>query len=314
MASRILFLVLVLLAIVALLNAQVPLPAPEVTITEERGQRILRANGLPNHQPGQFPNPGNPNIISAQRYEFRMTVMPKVTTKPVSANRAFFGVAVNGVPFEPGTAEAWNNDQRSGWSYEAKSGRINLGLDVHDAHVQPNGAYHYHGLPTGLIQALGGDDGARMLLLGWAADGFPIYASYGYSDPLDASSTLVKMRSSYRLKQGQRPGGDSGPGGAYDGTFTEDYEYVQGHGDLDECNGRFGVTPEHPQGIYHYHLIVGFPHMGRLWRGTPDSSFQKQGGPPGGGPRKGRRGGPGFGPPPPGMGGPPPGFGPAPFR
>ena len=26
------------------------------------------------------------------------------------------------------------------------------------------------------------------------------------------------------------------------GAFTQDYEYVEGLGDLDQCNGRFGVT------------------------------------------------------------------------
>ena len=39
------------------------------------------------------------------------------------------------------------------------------------------------------------------------------------------------------------------PGGAYDGIFVEDFEYVPGSGDLDECGGRTGVTPEFPGGI-----------------------------------------------------------------
>ncbi len=300
-------------------RTQEPLPAPQVEIIERGGQRIVRSNGLPDHAPGQFPNAGNPNSLSAQSYEFKMPLKPRPAARPTPSGRAFFGVAINGVPFEPGTAEFWNRDPSSGWNYEAKSGRINLGLDEHDAHVQPNGAYHYHGLPTGLIDKLGGDTETKMLLLGWAADGFPIYASHGHRDPKDETSPLVKMRSSYRLKTGQRPGGNRGPGGEYDGTFTQDYEFVPGLGDLDECHGRFGITPEHPEGIYHYHLTAEFPHMGRLWKGTPDSSFEKRGGgPPGGGmgggePRRGRRGGPGFGPPPPGMG-PPPGFGPPPGR
>lgn len=318
-------------------RAQEPLPAPKVSVEEKGGWRIIRSNGLPNHKPGQFPNAGNPNFIAAQEYEFRVTLNPKAAQAPRPADRAFFGVAVNGVPFEPGTAEFWNRDPRSGWVYEAKSGKINLGLDEHEAHVQPNGAYHYHGLPKGLLDSLGGDTAQRMLLVGWAADGFPIYASHGHQDPKDAQSPLVQMRSCYRLKQGRRPDGQDGPGGTYDGTFTQDYEYVAGSGDLDECNGRFGVTPEHPQGIYHYHLISGFPYMGRFWKGEPDASFQKRGGGPpgmgppgmnggppgmnGGGPRRGRRGGPGFGPgmgPPPGFGppagGPPPGDGPPPGR
>jgi hypothetical protein len=81
------------------------------------------------------------------------------------------------------------------------------------------------------------------------------------------------MHSSYRLKNGTRP---NGPGGAYDGKFTADYEYVKGSGDLDECNGRFGVTPEFPQGTYHYYITDEFPWISRFWRGTPDTSFMKR--------------------------------------
>ena len=206
-------------------------------------------------------------------------------------------MALNGVPFEPGTGEFWNGQRE--WNYEAKSGFINLGLDEHNAHVQPTGAYHYHGLPTGLMQRLGGD-ASKMLLIGYAADGFPIYTSQGHRDPKDPKTPLKKMGSSYRLKQGERPGG---PGGKYDGRFGADYEFVNGSGDLDECNGRFGVTPEFPQGIYHYYITEEFPYISRLWRGTPDPSFFKRGSGPGGG----GMGGPGFRPPPPGaLGGPTP--------
>jgi YHYH protein len=288
------------------------LEAPQVKIAEQNGKRIIHSNGIPDHETGQFPSQGNPNVISEQRHEFRMPLKPKPARQPVPANHAFFGVAVNGVPFEAGTAEFWNGDRA--WNYEAKSGKINLGLDMNDAHVQPGGVYHYHGLPTGLITKLGGEDGTKMLLIGWAADGFPIYASYGHQNPKDATSPLIKVRSSYQLKNGKRPGGSRSPSGDHDGTFTADYEYVAASGDLDECNGRFGITPEYPQGIYHYHITAEFPHLSRLWRGEPDSSFMKRGGPPGGPggpPRRGRKGGPGSGPPP-GFGPPPPGFGPPP--
>jgi hypothetical protein len=286
------------------------LDAPQVTITEAHGHRIIRSNGLPNHATGQFPNRGNPNTISEQKYEFRVTLAPKPKAKPVPANRAFFGVAVNGVPFEAGTAEFWNRDPSLGWNYEAKSGHTDLGLDQNDAHVQPGGVYHYHGLPSGLVESLGGKDGSKMILIGWAADGFPIYTNHGHQDPKVATSPLVKMRSSYQLKKGRRPSGNRGPGGDYDGTFTADYEYVAGSGDLDDCNGRFGVTPDYPKGIYHYYITDAFPYLSRQWRGGPDASFLKKGGPPGmgGPPGRGRRGGPGFGLPP-GFGPPPP-FGP----
>jgi hypothetical protein len=196
------------------------------------------------------------------------------TITPLGMNP--FGVAINGVPFDPGAAEWWNNDPGSGWQYEALSGKINLGMDQNHAHVQPNGAYHYHGLPTGLINQLG--DEKRMILIGYAADGFPIYEQYGYR-LADIRTDIIKLRSSYRLKAGQRPGG---PGGKYDGTFVQDYEYVAGAGDLDQCNGRTGVTPEYLRGTYYYVITSEFPFIPRCYRGMPDESFRRRGPGPGG--------------------------------
>lgn len=269
--------------------------ANQVAISIENGYRVFRANGLPDHTPGQFPNRGNPNSISAQSYTFRVTLKPQTNATPRDGRGAWFGVALNGVPFEPGTGEFWNGQRE--WNYEAKSGFINLGLDQNNAHVQPTGAYHYHGLPIGLMAKLGGE-GKKMLLVGYAADGFPIYTSYAYSAATNAASALKKLRSSWQVKKGERSGG---PGGKYDGTFTADYEYVAGSGDLDECNGRFGVTPEYPQGIYYYCITEEFPQLARQWRGTPDASFFKRGG-PGGGP--GGAGGAGERRGPPGQRGP----------
>lgn len=262
-----------------------------VEITETATQRIIRSNGWPDHEPGTFPRRGNPNRISEQDYEFRVTLEPEIAPRPTDARRAFFGVAVNGVPFEPGTAEVWNNDRSSGWHYQAMTDQINLGLDRNHAHVQPNGAYHYHGLPTGLIEQLGaGKD--EMSLIGWAADGFPIYAVFAHDEAGDAKSAVREMKSSYRMKPGKRPREKDGPNGEHDGSFEEDFEYVEGLGDLDEFNGREGVTPEFPEGTYYYVLTQVYPFIGRQWRGTPDRSFFK--GPPGG--PEGRRGPPPGGP------------------
>ena len=51
---------------------------------------------------------------------------------------------------------------------------------MNHAHVQPNGAYHYHGMPELLVDFLGDNQG--MTIVGWASDGFPVYARYGYSN------------------------------------------------------------------------------------------------------------------------------------
>lgn len=126
-----------------------------------------------------------------------------------------------------------------------------------------------------------------MVLVGYAADGFPVYSEYAHEDADDASSQLRKMKPSYRLKEGTRPGGDDSPGGRYDGTYNQDFEYVEGLGDLDACNGRTGVTPEYPDGTYYYVLTEDFPMIPRAFRGTPDESFERRrgggrSGPPGG--------------------------------
>lgn len=255
------------------------------SMTTEGEFRVIRSNGWPDHTPGTFPRRGNPNTPAPRNYVFRMPLKPKVAAAPLPSHGAWWGVAVNGVPFEPGTAEAWNNDRRSGWSYEAATGFLNLGLDEHNAHVQPNGAYHYHALPTGLVERRGGD-GKAMLLIGWAADGYPVYSGWGYTDPKDPKSMLRKMNSSYHLKPGARPVQEGGPGGNYDGRFTQDFEYKAGSGDLDDCNGRSGVTPEFPQGTYYYCITDKFPFVPRLWRGTPDPSFSKNEAPPGMGRRR----------------------------
>jgi len=272
----------------------------EVSITVENGIRTIKSNGIPDHTPGQFPNRGNPNTISPQQYSFRTTATPKAADKVTALRMQPFGVAVNGVVFDPGAAEWFNRDRNSGWQYEPLSGAVNLGVDKSNAHVQPNGAYHYHGAPTGLIEKLTGGQ-EKMVLIGWAADGFPIYNNRGPSDAKDAHSAVKKLKSSYRIKAGERP---DGPKGKYDGTFVADYEYAAGNGDLDECNGRTGVTGEFPSGTYYYVLTDEFPFIPRFFRGTPDPSFNTHGpgggGPPGAGPGGRPNGPPGRPPFPPG--------------
>ncbi len=293
--------------------------ANHVVFKTSGDKRIIEANGLPDHKPGQFPNRGNPNSISAQKYHFEMPLKPSAAEKPRPIDRYIFGVAVNGVVFDPGTAEVWRpgdpivnrpgpNTRRGPdvdrdriWNYDAM-GKMQLGIDANHAHVQPTGAYHYHGLPTGLINRLRtekGPAGKYMLLIGYAADGFPIYAEYGYEKANDSSSPEKKLKPSYQLKKGNRPKGEDGPGGKYDGTFVQDYEFAKGSGDLDECNGRMGVTPEYADGTYYYIVSSTYPFIPRFFHGTPDSSFEKRMGPPGGpsgpgGPpgRRGRRGPP----------------------
>ena len=100
-------------------------------------------------------------------------------------------------------------------------------------------------------------------------DGFPIYALYGYTDAKNPKSEIKKMSSSYRLRKGARPSPPNGPGGKYDGTFSKDYQYIKGSGDLDQCNGRFTVTKEFPEGTYAYFLTENWPVIPRYFKAEP---------------------------------------------
>jgi hypothetical protein len=88
-------------------------------------------------------------------------------------------------------------------------------------------------------------------IIGWAYDGNPIYGPYGYQTK--EGGKIVQMKSGYKeesLIKENRPSLDEFPSG----FFVEDFTYYE-DGDestLDECNGRFCVTPEFPKGTYAY--------------------------------------------------------------
>ena len=214
-------------------------------------------NAIPNHKTGAFPNQGNPNTISAQNNTYSFPLHPKYTGKATWAREP--GVALNGIKFEPGTAEVVVCDTGENYRVEALQDVIDLGLDFNHAHVQPTGAYHYHGTPTSVIKDF--DNGDDLVHIGFAHDGFPMYYSKS-----------GKYKPSYKALDGNREGEDCtydnphqsmdlSVGGHHDGTFTSDFEYVEGYGDLDECNG---ITINDN---YMYFVTSEFPYVGRCLMG-----------------------------------------------
>ncbi|TMO72469.1 hypothetical protein CWC17_13775 [Pseudoalteromonas sp. S3785] len=234
--------------------------------------RDVIANGIPDHDVGTFPNPDNPNTISEQTVSesFTLTPIQSDTTTLMGGPRGVLGIVLNGVKIDAGTGGSCDKcslgDNSGNWSIEALSqDTFSFGTDDNNAHVQPDGTYHYHGMPEGFVTLRGGNS-STMTLIVWAADGFPIYARYGYSTADDASSPLKVMTGSYQhisTVSDNRPSIEIYPLG----TFAQDWEYVAGAGNLDECNGRFGVTPEFPQGIYHYYATDTYPFFQRCVKG-----------------------------------------------
>jgi hypothetical protein len=147
------------------------------------------------------------------------------------------------------------------WRFDPLFAANGFRVDSHNAHVQPNGSYHYHGTPNAMFDE---DTAVESPVVGFAADGFPIFGSW-----FDDNGTVRKALSSYRLKAGARQtiAGYATPSGDYDGTFRDDYEYIEGLGDLDECNGM------QISGVYGYFVIDAYPYIMGCLKGQMDPSF-----------------------------------------
>ena len=258
--------------------------------TIQGNNRIITANSIPNHDVGLFgPVMGslNPNSISPQNESYTIPLNPieaneftsLLGTSGINLGPQYsFGILFNGVELDPVAAEPFPhegmNSSNANWVWNLEALNVNLGVDCNNAHVQPNGKYHYHGTPTSYLNSLS-TSSTTMTLIGYAADGFPVYYKYAYSLANNSSSDLSIMTSSYQLKSGNRPGdGITSPCDTFNGIYSNDYEYVYGLGTLDEANGRNGVTPEYPNGTYYYVITDEFPSIPRYLRGTPSEDFK----------------------------------------
>ena len=237
----------------------------QTTVTVSDNTRTIVTNALPNHETGLFPNSGNPNTISAQSNSYEYPTNPAY--RGAAAEVHVPGVAVNGVKFEPGTAETVTCVTGETYRVEGLQDTFNLGMDFNNAHVQPTGAYHYHGL-SDLLAEVHDHSGGELVHVGFAADGYLIYIS-----------TTDTYKPSYQLTASLRTGSDcqvslgggQGPkkvvvGTAPDGTYTSDWEYLPGSGDLDECNGTF------IEDQYLYLVTNEFPYISRCLKGEFNES------------------------------------------
>ncbi|MED6299860.1 MAG: YHYH protein, partial [Verrucomicrobiota bacterium] len=185
---------------------------------------------------------------------------------------------------------------------------VNEGVtfDAAFAHQAMN-LHHYHANAPAVRHLLGGSvdynestnrytenfNGLHSPILGWVADGHPVYGPYASDDPNDPDSGIRRMISGYQKRDGTNGStnlnltgrrslprwvntleGRStsissnryGPNVSNQnilGHYLEDYAYkghlglVRGKDyDLDEHNGRFCVTPEFPEGIWAYFTTV----------------------------------------------------------
>jgi hypothetical protein len=199
-----------------------------------------------------------------------------------------YNYANNSVLLEPGTAETYPITGGNTYKVAGKNLYQDVGLDPSNAHNQPTmsgttalmyGNYHYHGIPEGHVARIGKGN-STMTLVAFAADGFPIYARYGYTARTSTTGGVKVMKSNYRLRTTAEltaAGYTDRPSTAIAplGTFEQDWTFdAAAGGDLDACNGRYGVTPESPTtAVYHYFLTDSYPFLQRCVFGQNPASW-----------------------------------------
>jgi len=176
------------------------------------------------------------------------------------------------VKFEPQTAERLTCESGEVYSIEVLEGFLDFGVDANNAHVQPTGEYHYHGISQNLVSASSlGDDPVH---IGFANDGFLIYYSPSKQyTPSFALKTEPRVGTDCAYKKPGVSIEEEMEGTMPDGSFVSDWEFVEGKGILDQCNGT------QINGEYAYVMTDDYPYIPRCLNGE----FSRQGGGQGGG-------------------------------
>ena len=221
----------------------------------------VSANSIPSYDIGPWPN--NPNDATAQDFTYKFTRNPSENTgTKTTVGLGAMGMWSNGVViFNADDGQTYNNEgvwKRNAYVWEGES------FDICSGHPDQSGTYHNHINPICMYTT---ESSSHSPIIGYAFDGYPIYGPYGYTDPDDSSSAIKRIETSYDLRTDNDrttlPDGTtaSAAGPSIDatyplGSFIQDYLYTAGSGDLDEYNGRFGKTPDYPDGIYAYFVAT----------------------------------------------------------
>lgn len=285
----------------------------------------LRSSGLGYHVMGPwYLNAGHtqnfPNFPANQNVLYRIPRTPAVPATKTLTGGGAIGYFVDGVALFD-NRDTFSYANASGTDAEPVNGLRGDGVWNRDAYVnegvtfdpafahQAGANYHYHANTPALRHQLGdhvsysaatktyAEETAPATrhspILGWVADGHPLYGPFGYASALDAASGVRRMISGYVKRDGahgttnlaatgrttlpawaaraQNRGATlaanlAGPAvnAPYIlGRYLEDYDYLGDLGqtqgtdfDLDVYNGRFCVTPEFPEGTYAYFMSI----------------------------------------------------------
>lgn len=188
------------------------------------------------------------NWPEAIRTIYRIPLQPTIpatkTTYPLGA----IGLMVDGtIIFSESDSFSWDNAQNgTGNGTDTGPGPGSTGrgdgLWLHDAFLTEGNTFdksnahsagnqlHYHASPMKLRNLMGDSvdavaqpdgsflyqenfNGGHSPILGWLADGIPLYGPYGYGDAMDPDSTVRRMVSGFILRNGQNGSFDTAANG-----------------------------------------------------------------------------------------------------
>ncbi len=251
--------------------------ASTIDVSDDATTCTVTANDIPNYDfndgTGHFATD-----VSAQSIALTIPRNPKPATSTTDLSLLTYNaVMLNGVVLDQVADGCYKPDDASAdpdgnvavgcglwvdWRLNPL-GKVDFGTDSHNAHTQPGGLYHYHGDPRALYDLT--NNTVASPVIGFAADGFPIFGPY-YLD--ETTGQVAQATSGYTVKAGERPAVTSSPGGSYDGTYIQDYEFTDA-GTLDKCNG---MTVN---GQYGYYITTSYPYVMGCYTGTPNLTFFK---------------------------------------
>ncbi len=259
----------------------------------EGDQRIIYSNNYPNHD---FCHVNN--RVPEPNYKiYRTDANPQFTGDTTRVTRDnnmpgnYFGIATNGVFMMPTPALPFvfentaTGEYNWDWVFEATTnqgeGQGRVSLDCATAHTN-NSGYHYHGNMFEFLETTHPGSTTTMEIpdqpihVGWASDGFPVVYRFGP----DKDGNMKELLPSFQLKRGLRPGdGISEPCGPYSGKYFQDFEYICGKGDLNECNGiEAAIEIETVNGLqsfdFYYVITSDFPEIPRCMLGNVSPDFR----------------------------------------
>ena len=184
---------------------------------------LITSNGIPTFEfKGITPNP-----LKEQSFKWSIPLNPSIaesiTSIPLLGTVA---IAIDGLPFFGA-----NEGPPQGYADPF----LDEILDYCNGHTAPQGEYHYHAVPTCIIEDY------NPIVIGYALDGFEIISpNKNIKSSWKKTSTAV--------------------------SAWEAHKFVEGSGDLDKCNGKIDSD-----GIYRYHSTETFPYIIGCYKGIVEN-------------------------------------------